>query len=162
MRGTQGAICTPRCKCGSRPESVACPLGVQSREIWHVTTGSLSAELEPSKTTENPHINCFLVHCCKTGSTVATVASGFPRPYSYGHYYARMERSFACVDMMLRVCAVCASCTCVRVSGSAHVCAAALGRPPFRTIVVCRTGHVRVSTFSYSYLYLSGAYISVH
>ena len=31
--------CTPRCKCGSRPGSMARALGVQSREIWQVTTG---------------------------------------------------------------------------------------------------------------------------
>ena len=32
-------------------------LGVQTREIWQVTTGSLSVNLEPSKTTENPHFS---------------------------------------------------------------------------------------------------------
>ena len=52
----RGPACTPRCKCGSRPGSVARALGVHSREIWQVTTGSLSAEVEPSKTIENPHI----------------------------------------------------------------------------------------------------------
>ena len=31
-------------KCGSRPDSVARAPGVQSRQIWQVTTGSLSAE----------------------------------------------------------------------------------------------------------------------
>ena len=38
----KGAACTPRHKCGSRPGSVARALGVQSRAIWQVTTGSLS------------------------------------------------------------------------------------------------------------------------
>ena len=50
-----------RCKCGSRPGSMARALGVQSRENWKVTAGSLSAELEPSKTMENQHAG----HCCK-------------------------------------------------------------------------------------------------
>ena len=31
-------------------------LGVPSLEIWLATTGSLSAELEPSKTMQNPQI----------------------------------------------------------------------------------------------------------
>ena len=34
-------------------------LGVQSRGIWHVMAGSLSAELEPSKKMENPHVSLF-------------------------------------------------------------------------------------------------------
>ena len=33
---------------------VARALGGQSREIWHVVTGLLSAELEPSETMESP------------------------------------------------------------------------------------------------------------
>ena len=52
----RGAACARRCKCGCRPRSMARAPGVQSREIWQVTTGSLFAELEPSKKTENPHI----------------------------------------------------------------------------------------------------------
>ena len=38
--------------------------GVQSREIWQVTTGSLFAELEPSKKTENPHIKKIIFLFC--------------------------------------------------------------------------------------------------
>ena len=34
-------------------------MGVQSREVWQVVTGSLSAEVESSKTMENPHVSCF-------------------------------------------------------------------------------------------------------
>ena len=60
LRGTQGGRAgTPRRKFGSRAGSVARALGVQIREIWQVITGLLSAELEPSKTTENPHVSCF-------------------------------------------------------------------------------------------------------
>ena len=54
-----GPACTPRRKFGSRVDSVARALGVQSREIRQVITGSLSAKLGPSKTTENPHVRCF-------------------------------------------------------------------------------------------------------
>ena len=34
-------------------------MGVQSRDVWQVVTGSLSAEVESSKTMENPHVSCF-------------------------------------------------------------------------------------------------------
>ena len=62
--GCRGPACTPRCKCGSRAGSVAHAPGVQSREIWQVTTGSLSAELEPTRPMETPLMPfaCFL--CC--------------------------------------------------------------------------------------------------
>ena len=40
----RGGACTPRCKRVSRPGSVARAMGVQSREIWQVTTGSHSAK----------------------------------------------------------------------------------------------------------------------
>ena len=57
LRGTQGArLYTVAAKCGSRPGSVERALGIQSSEIWRITTWSLSTELEPSKTVENPHI----------------------------------------------------------------------------------------------------------
>ena len=55
----RGPACTPRCKLGYRAGSVARALGVKSREIWHVLTGLLSGELEPSKTMKNPHGICF-------------------------------------------------------------------------------------------------------
>ena len=51
-----GPACTPRRKCGSRPGSVMRALGVQSRAIWQVIAGSLSAELEPIRRIETPKI----------------------------------------------------------------------------------------------------------
>ena len=60
----RGAACARRCKCGCRPRSMARAPGVQSREIWQVTTGSLFAELEPSKKTENPHIKKIIFLFC--------------------------------------------------------------------------------------------------
>ena len=56
---SRGAACTPRRKIGSQADSVARALGVQSREIWQVIMGLLSAQLEPSKTMENLHVNYF-------------------------------------------------------------------------------------------------------
>ena len=53
----RGAACTPRRKFGSRAGSVARALAVQSREKMQVITRLLSAELEPSKTMENPHVS---------------------------------------------------------------------------------------------------------
>ena len=58
----RGPACTPRRKFGSRAGSVARALGVQSREIWQVITGLLSADLESSKTM-GTHMSS---HCCKT------------------------------------------------------------------------------------------------
>ena len=55
----RGAARTPRRKTGLRAGSVTRALGVQSREIWKVITGLISAVLEPSKTMENPHVSFF-------------------------------------------------------------------------------------------------------
>ena len=41
---------------GRAPSRVFCT--IKSRESWQVITGSLSAELEPSKTLENPCVSC--------------------------------------------------------------------------------------------------------
>ena len=62
----KGLACTPRCKCGSRPGSVARTLGVQGREIWQVTTGSLSDQLEPTRLVQTPKtLFChFSPLCC--------------------------------------------------------------------------------------------------
>ena len=48
----RGTPCTRRCKCGPRPGSVARALGVQSRAIRQVITGSLSDLPEPSRLME--------------------------------------------------------------------------------------------------------------
>ena len=58
-RARLGPACTARRKFGSRTGFVARALGVQSREIWQVITGSLSAEIEPSTTIGNQHVSCF-------------------------------------------------------------------------------------------------------
>ena len=55
----RGPACTPRCKCESRPASVPRALGVQSREIWQVTTGSLSDQLEPTRPMQPPKMSFF-------------------------------------------------------------------------------------------------------
>ena len=47
----------------SRPGSVARALGVQSRELWQVTTGSLSDQLEPTRRMQTPtHFVLFLFY----------------------------------------------------------------------------------------------------
>ena len=58
----RGLACKQRHKFWSRAGSAARALGVQSREIWRVITGLLSAELDPSKTIETPHVSHY---CCK-------------------------------------------------------------------------------------------------
>ena len=57
----RGPTCT-RCKCGSRPGSVARALDLQSREIWQLTRGSLSDELDDQahRNVQNV-ISCLLV-----------------------------------------------------------------------------------------------------
>ena len=47
--GTQEARVNTGCKRGPWPRSVARALGVQSRENWQITTGSLSDQLEPTR-----------------------------------------------------------------------------------------------------------------
>ena len=55
----RGPARTPRRKCGSRPGSVARALGVQSRAIWKVIAGSLSAEPEPTRPIETKKYRSF-------------------------------------------------------------------------------------------------------
>ena len=67
LRGTQGGrvYTINRRKFGPRPGSVARALGVQSRANWQVITGSLSAEPEPRKTMETPHLHFLAIaHSC--------------------------------------------------------------------------------------------------
>ena len=58
----RGHACTPWRKCRPRPGSVARALGAQSREMWQVITGSLSAELEPTRRRGTPQIVTFSSH----------------------------------------------------------------------------------------------------
>ena len=73
----RGGACTRRCKCASRPAPVARALGMQSRESWQVTTGSFSAELDPSKTIRNSH-TYQNVNFCVFHSAAVSVASTTP------------------------------------------------------------------------------------
>ena len=95
--GTQEARVNTGCKRGPWPRSVARALGVQSRENWQITTGSLSGQLEPTrpmqtrKTTAQfpphvvfsfprppPHvIFSFFVSGCCYGTTAALQAFPF-------------------------------------------------------------------------------------
>ena len=56
----RGAACTPRCKCRSRPGSVALALGVQSREIWQVIAGLLSDQLESTRPMQAPKCPLYI------------------------------------------------------------------------------------------------------
>ena len=47
--GRQGTRLNPGCKFRSRPGSMARALGVQSREIWEITTGRHSEHVEPCR-----------------------------------------------------------------------------------------------------------------
>ena len=63
----------PRCKCGSRPGSLARARGVRSREIWQVDTRSISEEPSPIKFMGNPWISTG--RCCNLESTVSVSAT---------------------------------------------------------------------------------------
>ena len=88
-------------------------------EFWQVTTGSLSAEPEPSKTIENPNISLF----APRATYGRTLASRFPRSCSDGHCSACADQYYACVDIAYAyVCCVCATCGCVCVCAGLCVC----------------------------------------
>ena len=76
-------------------------LGVQSREIWPVITGLLSAELEPSKKMENPHVSCFAAMPKKIMYFVATTV------------LQNLHIKFVCLCGPLQC--VCGHCICVSV-----------------------------------------------
>ena len=101
----RGPACTPRRKFGSRASSAARALGVQSREIWQVIAGLLSAE--PGKTMET-HMSAVLLHCkssllCGSHGTRAVAHQA-----CVGHYYACVDIAYACL------CCVCYdTCACV-------------------------------------------------
>ena len=113
----RGPARTRRRKRGSRPGSMVRSLGVQSREIWQVTTGSPSAELELSNTMENPHISFF----APPSHSRTTLASSFPRSCSDGHCYGCVNHYYACVDITYAyVCCVYVTSGCLR--GCAGLC----------------------------------------
>ena len=69
LRGTQEARVNTGYKYGPWPRSVARALGVQSRENWYITMGSLSYQLKPTKTMQTrkqsrspPHVSFSFSH----------------------------------------------------------------------------------------------------
>ena len=87
LRGTQEARVNTGCKRGPWSRSVARALGVQSREIWQITTGSLSDHLEPTRPMQTrktkaqfpPQVifSFFVSGCCCYGTTAAIQAFPF-------------------------------------------------------------------------------------
>ena len=72
LKAQRGAVCTPWCKFGPRPGSVARALGVQSRGELAVFAGSFSADPEPIEPMEtNPQTLFFFVLCCCVLLTVS-------------------------------------------------------------------------------------------
>ena len=159
LRGTQGgppvrhgASLGPgrtRCACSGRSKSrnLACSHGVAFR--------GARAEQDNGKPTAT---------AVKRSSTVTTVASNFPRSYSYGPYYACVDHCLTCVVMMY----ACMLCVC-----SVYVCRGVrLGTGLSMTHASTRLLRVgkntysstctTVNIFSCSCIYLNGAYISVH
>ena len=84
-------------------------LGVQSREIWQVTTGSLSVELEPRKTLDKTHVSCFAppmtrslckssLICGRHGITAVAQQLVYTTTY---YQYACVDIAYACVLCVL-------------------------------------------------------------
>ena len=119
-RARRGAACTPRRKTGSRAGSATRALSVQSREIWQVITGSFSAELRRAEQDNGkPACQLFCSFAVKDSNTIATIASSFPRCYSYGHCYACVGHYHTCVVMMY----ACLRCVCsVHLFACVRVC----------------------------------------
>ena len=124
QRGAQEARLHTTAQVRPRPGSVARALGVQTRQIWQVVTGSLSAELEPSKITENPHIGCFATAVRSLYFVAATVQSAVAHQVGVNHYYACVGIAYACTVCAMISVRVCARGAC----GFVYVCA---GTPHF-------------------------------
>ena len=113
LRGTQGApACTPRCKCGSWPGSVARARGVKSREIWQVVAGLLSDELKQTRPMQTPKTSMFFIfHISAAVSEVPhqqskarqprynSRASSFPLCDSHELCFCVWVRELSCVCM---------------------------------------------------------------
>ena len=84
---------------------------------WPVLTGSLSAESEPCKTLETPHLSIFAPLLHSHAATVQHSLQAFP-----------MGTSYACVDTLIRVWTLLMRASCARVC--ACVCLE-LGRASF-------------------------------
>ena len=76
-----------RCKCGPWPRSVACALGVQSRENWQVTTGSASNHAEPTRPMETP-ISFFIFDIFRIFRQLLGVCS---TPSHYPHHHQQKK-----------------------------------------------------------------------
>ena len=109
LRGMQGARVCSRREFGPRRSSVARALGVQSRSSWHVITGSLSDEPQPTRPLENHTKYTTLVKfshvvLCNSphlgGSHVTTAASLFklfPFVAATSHVFFWVECVRVCV-----------------------------------------------------------------
>ena len=111
--------CTPRCKCGSRPGSVARALGVQSREIWQATTGSLSAELYESRARQwKTHVSAFLLCFC----TPLLYCSLFSLLYARFKLSPLLQRWTHCLCVCGHIACACVCCVCVLLACAGHRC----------------------------------------
>ena len=117
---------------------------------------------EPSKTMENPRFSFFALFLHSTAVLQFVFAplrslQAFPLITAMDTLLVRVWTHCLCV-CVLRVRAAC-------VCGSqVYVCVLALGRAPFGTVFLCwyTLAHKWKHRLSYSCVYLSGAYISVH
>ena len=111
LRGTQGGRLYTAAQGWVPGELRSACSGVQRREIWQVIAGTLSTELAPSKTVENPQVRCFAL--TSRARTTPTRFKLFPFLHRrtllcmWGHWLC------VCVLYMFYVCAVCGPSWCI-------------------------------------------------
>ena len=114
LRDTRGGrVCTVR-KWRPRPDSVARALGVRSRAIWQVITGSRSAEPEPRWKTYISALLHVLLHCCSATQPQCNTRFKLSLLLQPRTLLTRVW------TLHMRVCCVC---VCASMRGSVHVCA---------------------------------------
>ena len=99
LRNTEGgrAVHDRAVKCGSQRGSVARALGAQrSAHIWQTNQ---AIAFRPASASQDNGKSTFQFFVCSTASLARrAIASSFPRSCSDGHYCARADHYYACVD----------------------------------------------------------------
>ena len=106
LPASQGTRLKPGCKFWSRPGSMACALGVQGREMWKITTGRHSEQVEPSRPIQthvqvqnmSDGLRMFRIQLTPHSDCLATSCSCWSAPLS-GCTLARDTAHTACFHL---------------------------------------------------------------
>lgn len=127
----RGCACTPRRECGPLPRSVARAMGRQKREIWQVTTGRHSAQLEPSRT-EETH---FIMHQASGISRVHTITQQQKQQQRYNRPAARGHSGSSATTSSSKMTGV--LCRCTHGSSSGSIPPLATESSPTTNVLLC-------------------------